>query len=57
MTETNTLMKFQQDTNQLGTLTADLVSSFYPAYSVDSQSVASIPQENSLELLNSFTLM
>jgi len=49
------LQEFKQDTAKLGALTADFVSGFFPAYCVDSQSVASIPQENSLDLLNSFT--
>lgn len=49
------LQEFKQDTDKLGKLTADFVNSFFPAYCVDSRSVASIPQENSLELLNSFT--
>lgn len=49
------LQEFKQDTINLGALTSDLVNNFYPAYCVDSQSVAEIPQENSLELLNSFT--
>lgn len=49
------LQEFKQDTAKLGALTSDFVSSFYPAYCVDSQSVADIPQENSLDLLNSFT--
>ena len=49
------LQEFKQDTAKLGALTADFVKGFFPAYCVDSQSVASIPQENSLDLLNSFT--
>ena len=49
------LQEFKQDTEKLGALTSDFVNSFYPAYCVDSQKVAEIPQENSLDLLNSFT--
>ena len=49
------LQEFKKDTVQLGTLTSDFVNSFYPAYCINSQSVAEIPQENSLDLLNSFT--
>ena len=49
------LQEFKKDTAQLGTLTSDFVNSFYPAYCINSQSVAEIPQENSLDLLNSFT--
>lgn len=49
------LQEFKQDTEKLGALTADFVKSFYPAYCVESQNVAEIPQENSLDLLNSFT--
>lgn len=49
------LQKFKQDTEKLGALTSDFVNSFYPAYCVNSKEIAEIPQENSLELLNSFT--
>lgn len=49
------LQEFKLDTAKLGALTSDFVTNFYPAYCVDSQSVAEIPQENSLDLLNSFT--
>ena len=49
------LREFEQDTAKLAILIADFVNSFYPAYCVDSKSIANIPQENSLDLLNSFT--
>lgn len=49
------LQEFKQDTVKLGALTSYFVNCFYPAYCVDIQSVAKIPQENSLDLLNSFT--
>lgn len=49
------LQEFKKDTEKLGALTSDFVNSFYPAYCVDSQNIAEIPQENSLDLLNSFT--
>ena len=49
------LKEFKQDTEKLGVLTSEFVSNFYPAYCVDSQTIAEIPQENSLDLLNSFT--
>lgn len=49
------LQEFKQDTEKLGALTSEFVSSFYPAYCVDNQKVADFSQENSLDLLNSFT--
>ena len=49
------LKEFNQDTATLGTLTSDFVTKFYPAYTVNSQSIKDIDQENSLDLLNSFT--
>jgi len=55
MADKNKLQIFQEDTAKLGMLTSYFVNSFYPAYCMDSQSIADIPQENSLDLLNSFT--
>jgi len=55
MSEKHELETFKKDTTKLGELTSDFVNAFYPAYCVDSKSIASIPQENSLELLNLFT--
>ena len=55
MADKYNLQEFRQDTAKLGILTADFVNGFFPAYCVDGHSVASIPQENSLDLLNSFT--
>lgn len=49
------LQEFKQDTTKLGELTADFVTQFYPAYCINNSSVSSIPQENSLDLLNKFT--
>ena len=46
---------FADDTQKLGTYTSNYVQSFYPSYSVNNELAISLPQENSLELLNSFT--
>lgn len=46
---------FADDTQKLGAHTSNYVQSFYPSYSVNNELAISLPQENSLELLNSFT--
>lgn len=54
MTEKYELQELEQDTAKLGELTSDFVNSFYPAYCVANESIATLPQENLLDLLNSF---
>lgn len=44
----------QKDAEELGKLTLEFVSCFYPAYIYSNDDAVSLPQENSLELLNSF---
>ncbi|MCH5249596.1 MAG: ATP-binding protein [Lachnospiraceae bacterium] len=46
---------FKEDTRKLGELTAEFIQNFYPAYNTDNKTAVRSPQENSLELLNSFT--
>lgn len=46
---------FKEDTQRLGQCTSDFIKNFYPSYSVNNELAVSSPQENSLELLNSFT--
>lgn len=53
--EQQRLETFKRDTQKLGVYTSEFISNFYPAYSVNNELAVSIPQENSLELLNSFT--
>lgn len=48
------LTDFQKDTVQLSELTTKFITTFFPAYSYDNQSAIELPQENSLDLLNSF---
>lgn len=55
MTDKYELQEFKQDTEKLGELTSDFVNCFYPAYSIAGNLISTLPQENSLELLNSFT--
>ena len=46
---------FQKDTLELGKLAAEFITEFFPAYACDNQVAIDSPQENSLDLLNSFT--
>lgn len=46
---------FQKDTLELGKLAAEFITEFFPAYACDNQAAIDTPQENSLDLLNSFT--
>lgn len=46
---------FAEDTRKLGMCTSNYIQSFYPSYSVNNALAVSSPQENSLDLLNSFT--
>lgn len=46
---------FQRDTDKLGQATSDFINSFYPSYGVNNELAATLPLENSLELLNTFT--
>ena len=45
---------FQKDTDKLGKLTTDFITEFFPAYIYDNQTAIELPQENSLDLLNTF---
>lgn len=53
--EQQKLEVFKNDTKKLGICTSDFISNFYPSYGVNNELAVSTPQENSLELLNSFT--
>lgn len=53
--EQQKLQLFQKDSQKLGLCTSDFITNFYPSYGVNNQLAVSSPQENSLELLNSFT--
>ncbi|MFT8322811.1 MAG: ATP-binding protein [Bacillus sp. (in: firmicutes)] len=46
---------FNEDSKKLGQFTSDFIMNFYPSYSVNNELAVKSPQENSLELLNSFT--
>jgi hypothetical protein len=46
---------FKNDTALLSRCTADFVNNFYPAYSIIPATVAELPKEDSLYLLNCFT--
>lgn len=46
---------FKKDTQLLGKNTSDFIMNFYPSYGVNNELAIRTPQENSLELLNSFT--
>lgn len=46
---------FTEDTRKLGVCTSNYIQNFYPSYSVNNTLAASSTQENSLDLLNSFT--
>ena len=46
---------FTEDTRKLGVCTSNYIQSFYPSYSVNNAMVVSLPLENSLDVLNSFT--
>lgn len=53
--EQQKLEVFKDDTKKLGICTSDFISNFYPSYGINNELAVSIPQENSLELLNTFT--
>lgn len=53
--EQQKLEVFKDDTKKLGMCTSDFISNFYPSYGINNELAVSIPQENSLELLNTFT--
>lgn len=46
---------FKKDTQLLGQNTSDFIMNFYPSYGVNNEIAINSPQENSLDLLNSFT--
>ncbi len=51
----NTLAKFKKDSEKLGKCTSDFIMNFYPSYGINNELAVKSPQENSLNLLNSFT--
>ena len=53
--EQRELAQFKEDSKKLGQFTSDFIMNFYPSYSVNNDLAISSPQENSLELLNTFT--
>lgn len=53
--EQQDLSIYEDDTKKLGELTADFIQNFYPSYYVSNDIAVSLPQEDSLDLLNSFT--
>lgn len=46
---------FKKDTLLLGQNTSEFIMNFYPSYGVNNEIAINSPQENSLDLLNSFT--
>ena len=46
---------FEQDTKSLGQNISEFIMNFYPYYGVNNEIAVNFPQENSLDLLNSFT--
>ena len=46
---------FEQDTKSLGQNISEFIMNFYPSYGVNNEMAVNCPQENSLDLLNSFT--
>lgn len=46
---------FEQDTKSLGQNISEFIMNFYPSYGVNNEMAVNSPQENSLDLLNSFT--
>ena len=46
---------FEQDTKSLGQNISEFIMNFYPSYCVNNEIAVKSPQENSLDLLNSFT--
>lgn len=46
---------FEQDTKSLGQNISEFIMNFYPSYGVNNEIAVNFPQENSLDLLNSFT--
>lgn len=53
--EQRQLVQFKEDSKKLGQFTSDFIMNFYPSYSVNNDVAVSSSQENSLELLNTFT--
>ena len=51
----NALAQFKEDSKKLGVYASDFITSYFPAYGVTNQLAIEFPQENSLDLLNSFT--
>lgn len=55
MVKSQEITVINQDTRELGNITAEFVTDFYPAYCIVGSEIDKIEQENSLDLLNSFT--
>lgn len=51
----NALAQFKEDSKNIGVYASDFITSYFPAYGVTNQLAVEFPQENSLDLLNSFT--
>ena len=51
----NALAQFKEDSKNLGVYASDFITSYFPAYGVTNQLAVEFPQENSLDILNSFT--
>ena len=54
MEDKKDIIKFEDDTKTLGKSTVNFIENFYPYYSVNND-IAKLEEENSLDLLNSFT--
>lgn len=54
MSDKKDITEVKDDTKTLGDLTVDFIQGFYPSYSINN-GIASLPKEDSLGLLNSFT--
>ena len=54
MEDKKDIIKFEDDTKTLGKSTVNFIENFYPYYSVNND-IAELKEENSLDLLNSFT--
>ena len=54
--ETSTaIAQFKEDSKNIGLYAADFITSYFPSYGVTNQMAVDLPQEESLDLLNSFT--
>lgn len=51
----HTLTNLREDSKKLGQYTSDFIMNFYPSYGVNNELAIKSPQEDSLNLLNTFT--